>query len=43
MIDKNFDPVGFQALEIYVFVSTSEIKAEKEQSDDEVSYQLSHL
>ena len=31
-------------MEIYVFVSTSEIKAEKEQSDDEVvSYQLSHL
>ena len=32
-----------KGMEIYVFVSTSEKEAEKELSDDEVSYQLSHL
>ena len=32
-----------KGMEIYVFVSTSEKEAEKEQTYNEVIYQLSHL
>ena len=34
------DPVGSKVLERYVFASTSEIKAEQEQSDHEIIFLL---